>query len=242
MWKYFIESIQGKKTRKNQDYQEVNEREDKLLAIVCDGLGGAPSGEVASRLCVKSIADSFLEEYNPPYTKEWMIEIVKEANRFLYDYSVIHSKCNGMGTTMVALLINNDKGIVANVGDSRLYSYEKDQLVQITEDDSLVWEQFRKGKLKKDEMIRHPSSHLITKHIAMGRDIDLKPFEISIAKKQLFLLCSDGITDYLTDEKIHSLIDMKTTLEENSQKIIEAALNEDSDDDISIILLSNYMS
>ena len=241
MWNYFSQSLKGKKTPLNQDYLAVNERDGNILALLCDGMGGASSGEVASRLCVKSMTDSFMEEYDPPYNREWLIDIVKEANRFLYDYSVIHTKCNGMGTTMTSIMIKDHKALVVNVGDSRLYRFEKDELVQITEDDSLIWEMYKQGKLKKEQMVKHPSGHLITRHMAMDRDIEVKPLEIELTKKQLFLLCSDGVTDYVSDAKLQTLIDTKLSLEEIGQLIIEEALNEDSKDDLSIILLSSYL-
>lgn len=241
MWYSHTESIQGAKTNMNQDYLAVNQRDNTLLAVLCDGMGGEKSGEVASRLCVKSIADSYLEEYNPEYTADWLIAVVKEANRFVYDYSIIHTKCTGMGTTLVSILIRDKKFFVANIGDSRFYSYNKKEFKQLTEDDSIVWKLHKQGRLRKDEIVKHPSGHVITKSIAMERDVDPVVHEFKLGKENLFLLCSDGLTDYLTDQQIQEKLDQGETLSAKSSKLLEAALNEGSKDDISIILLSDYI-
>jgi protein phosphatase len=204
-------------------------------------MGGARSGEVASRLCVKSIVDEYLEEYNPAYSGEWLKELVQEANRFVHDYSIIHTKCSGMGTTSVVLLITEDRGFIANVGDSRLYRFQDKKFKQITEDDSMIWAYYKQGKLKKEQLVKHPSGHVLTKAIGLERMIDFKIQKITLGKKELFLLCSDGLTDFVTDKVISTIITENESLEKITKELINKALNEGSNDDISIILLSNDM-
>jgi len=242
MWNCYTESVQGYKSLVNQDYISVSERDNTILTVVCDGMGGASSGEVASRLCVKSIVDGYLEEYDPDYSGEWLKELVMEANRFVHDYSIIHTKCSGMGTTSVTMLVVEDRGFIANVGDSRLYRFQDKKFKQITEDDSMIWAYYKQGKIKKEQLVKHPSGHVLTKAIGLERMIDFKIQKVTFTKKELFLLCSDGLTDFVTDKAINTIIEENNSLEKITKELINKALNEGSDDDISIILLSNYMT
>jgi len=213
---------------------------NSLFALLCDGMGGGKHGEVASEMCVNVLSQFFLSETETQFQTGWLEDKLKLTNNLLYDHTIQNPKYEGMATTLVTLLIAGERGFIGNVGDSRLYRYREGKLEQLTEDDSVVWELYKKNLLTKDELVKHPRGYLITKAIALLRGIGFSVTETGIGQQELFFLCSDGVTDFLTDGMITEMIEKQNSLSETGKEIIALALEEGSNDDISIILLSNY--
>ncbi|MBR6396934.1 MAG: Stp1/IreP family PP2C-type Ser/Thr phosphatase [Lachnospiraceae bacterium] len=199
----------GKVRKSNQD--SVFRSETPIgnlpnLFIVADGMGGHNGGDEASRLCI----DSMCEYINNEKEEQSIIPIMEGAIRFansvIYEKSLEDPGLSGMGTTVVAAVIDNGVLYVANVGDSRLYYVEGDSLRQITEDHSLVEEMVKKGDLDRSEARFHPNKNIITRAIGVGKVIDIDYFELHTAKGGIVLLCSDGLSNMLSDSEIVSAI------------------------------------
>ncbi len=194
---------------KNEDAFAMQQISEHLAAfVVADGLGGLPAGEVASHLAVTSLIDTVrtLAPVNTTSSPAQMKEILTKgflaAARAIGDDSSKNPAHEGMATTMVAVLINDaSEVVVAYAGDSRAYSGE-DELVQITNDHSLVQELFRKGLITKDEARLHPDKNVVTRVVS---EVPVNPdFTHLRLERNTLLLCTDGLFDALTDEEIFS--------------------------------------
>jgi len=197
----------GEKRRINQDYVfcEVNSIGNlPNLFIVADGMGGHNAGDYASRFCVEFFTEHIR---NSDITSP--IALIEEAitvtNDKLYEKSKQQADYEGMGTTFVAATICDNVMYVANIGDSRLYVISN-EIVQITEDHSLVQAMVKTGELDKDEAKSHPNKNIITR--ALGTNETAQPdfFEVELDEGDIVLLCSDGLTNMLNDETIEKII------------------------------------
>lgn len=241
MWHWYSDSVKGRKTPVNQDCLSVTEKGRTLSATVCDGIGGTKGGEVASRLCVEKLTELIFSSTTQSDRRSLLVEAVRSANHYLYDYTLLHPEYQEMGTTLITLLLNENRAYFISVGDSRMYSFTKDCLRQLTEDDSYVWRLYKENLLTKEQLVKHPKGNLVTKIIPMGMDIQVVAEETDIKGDTVFLLCSDGVTDYLQDKTIENIIKENERLTAIGEKIITESLKEGSNDDISLILLSNYL-
>ena len=194
---------------KNEDTFDMQQIGDHLAAFaVADGLGGLPAGEVASRLAVTALMDTVrtLSSIDMICTAAQMKEILTKgffaASQAIEDYGSQNPDHKGMATTLVAALINDaNEGVIAYVGDSRAYSGEN-KLVQITEDHSLVQELFRRGLITQEAARLHPDKNVVSRVVSeIPVNPDMRDFCI---EKNTLLLCTDGLTDALTDEEIFS--------------------------------------
>ena len=231
----------GKTRIVNQDYVfSSQEPVGNLpnLFIVADGMGGHQAGDFASSYSVKK----FLESVSMSLQKNpHMIfrDAICYANKELIEKSRSNPELRGMGTTMVVLSILGDKAYVANVGDSRLYLLEKEELTQITVDHSLVQEMIRIGELTKESAKKHPDRNIITRAVGAGKDINADSFEFSITKDSTLLMCSDGLSNMVDDEQIVQILKQGKTPEKISKKLIETANRNGGHDNIAVIVINS---
>jgi serine/threonine protein phosphatase PrpC len=199
----------GRTRRHNEDSYVI---EPPLFAIA-DGMGGAQAGEVASRL-----ATAALKEGQPDAGGEQRIsDLIQEANRRVYDRSSSDPNTSGMGTTITVALVENDYVSFGHVGDSRAYLIRDAQMEQLTEDHSLVNELLKTGRLSREEAETHPQRSVITRALGTDPDVDVDTFSVRAESGDLFLLCSDGLTDMVSEESILDVV-------ERNRKDIDAAL------------------
>lgn len=215
-FKSFGFSDPGKVRNRNEDSFLCNEGEG--LFLVADGMGGHASGEIASKLAIdiveKFIIDS--RKKNIKWPVEYNNELSLEQNRLLAgtfagnlkirEVGTQNPSKEGMGTTLVGCLIDADNLVIVNVGDSRLYRIRDGEIKQVTRDQSLIGEWERKGELTREEARRHPKKHILTSalgYLSGSSDIDIINKEI--ARKDLYLICSDGLYNMMDDEKILSI-------------------------------------
>jgi len=177
----------------------------KLLAVA-DGVGGKENGEVASSFAIDTLREWFINTpghklENSNYLKRNIEKTIKFINNFLY-----LAKNDECSTTLTCAVINANDTIIANVGDSRAYIVTGEEMTQVTRDDSLVWYYYEQGELSKDQIRFHKGSSLITKSI--GSDLDVDPEISRIPNKNYkgLLLCTDGVTDCLSDSKLAQLV------------------------------------
>ena len=229
----------GEKRRINQDYVfcEVNSIGNlPNLFIVADGMGGHNAGDYASRFCVEFFTEHIR---NSDITSP--IALIEEAitviNDKLYEKSKQQADYEGMGTTFVAATICDNVMYVANIGDSRLYVISN-EIIQITEDHSLVQAMVKTGELDKDEAKSHPNKNIITR--ALGTNETAQPdfFEVELDEGDIVLLCSDGLTNMLNDETIEKIIrENADNLQTATEILVKQANENGGKDNITVIIV-----
>ena len=202
----------GRMREINQDKFEYYLPEDDarlatrgLLFIVCDGMGGHAAGQVASELATKTFIDVYLQHPAQDATQA-MQAAVQAANRFVMDNARAFPARKGMGTTLSALLLIQDQAFVVQVGDSRVYRVRNGELLQLTMDHTVPNELHRLGMIAEEDIAKHPQHHMLTR--AVGIEGDIKPdIEVHDLKAaDVFMLCSDGITNHVPDDEVASIL------------------------------------
>jgi protein phosphatase len=211
--------------------------------LVCDGMGGAAAGEIASSLAVEEMVRLLEHEAGSengsraasmPLLAE---EAIAQANEAIFSRSQHNEKLSGMGTTLVGLLAEERRVWVFNVGDSRCYLFRNGRLEQITLDHSLVEEQVRLGRMSRSEALRSPLRNVITRALGTQNHVTPDIFELEPEPGDLFLLCSDGLTRELTDTLIGSMLGVDLPLDAMCTRLVEAAKKAGGHDNITCILV-----
>jgi protein phosphatase len=231
---YAVASDTGRRRRRNEDNYVV----EPPLFAVADGMGGAQAGEVASRL-----AASALEGGGAPQVEtaslsgpERVNALIQEANRRIYDRASTDPTASGMGTTMTVALVEGMRVVIGHVGDSRAYLVRGDSMEQLTEDHSLVNELLKSGKLSEEEAQIHPQRSVITRAVGTDPDVDVDAFTIEAEDGDVFLICSDGLTDMVDDVDIlHLVDDNRDDLEKAVRALVEFANKEGGEDNITAV-------
>ncbi len=233
----------SRKNNPNEDTFILEKMEDGcLLAVVCDGMGGANAGEIASGLASKTFMGFLSEKYsgwNENQLKKNMREAVSRANKAVFDASVGESGLSGMGTTIVAAFINEEgEAVLANVGDSRAYLVGEEGLCQLTHDHSLVNEMILRGEISKLEAHRHPSRNLITRAVGVEPEVKCDIYTHKAKKGDFILLCSDGLSDQVSEPEIYYEIYESGHPELACQSLVELANSRGGSDNITMILIA----
>ncbi len=228
----------GLKRNNNQDFVYASNHSVGTLAgllIVADGMGGQAAGDLASRLCVETMVDA-IQASTQTGAVRVLAEAIREANRAVSSKAASDPALDGMGTTIVAAVPENGSLIVANVGDSRLYLIDDDRIEQITHDHSLVEEMVRAGKLKREQARNHPKKNIITRAVGETGDPEVDFFDVALNRGDIALLCSDGLTNMVEDERIFRIVRGSRNLQEAGGRLIEAANRAGGKDNISVVL------
>lgn len=233
-------SIRGEFRDLNEDRTGVfYNKTNQVLFLVADGMGGHAHGEVASKFVNDEIQKAWQSEnlIKSDYAEEFLRALVIKTNRKLYDLQNVHEDYRGMGTTLVLASIIDDTIFILNIGDSRAYVMKGRSIEQVTTDHSFVNLLVESGEITKEEAINHPKRNVITK--AMGTDRLIQPDIFRLRNKQYdyILLASDGLTDVLREDSIHSTVYQKNlSLQERLDSLIRQAEENASRDNISICL------
>ena len=231
----WVISDKGLKREGNQDSFLVDERLG--LFIVADGVGGHQGGEVASALAVETVREVVGHPKAHRFTaKEVLFQAYEEASHRIYDRATQELRLSGMGTTMVMGYVRDTKLYIANVGDSRAYLYRKPYVWQVTEDHSLINEQVRLGLLTEEQAHKAVGKNVITRSVGFERDVFPDVIEREISSGDVFLFCSDGLTGMVAD-KMMSQIFNQTPIEKVTPKMIESALDNGGDDNVTVLVL-----
>lgn len=245
---YSCASHIGKVRTNNEDYcgGEVIEIEDKNtigIFAIADGMGGHKKGEVASKLAVENII-SFLKEnlvQNENIKIDYIDDILKQAyntvNSIIHKKSIEDIECEGMGTTLVTAVIYKNNLYVANVGDSRCYLYHNNKFDKITIDHSIVEELIRANVITESEAKTHPRRNHITR--AMGTDemVIVDIFKSSLDSDDVVLLSTDGLTGFVEDLQIESVVSQNKNMDEISEELINMANDISGKDNVSVVLI-----
>lgn len=239
-----VHSNVGKKRQTNQDYADYFKSEnEQYLFVLCDGVGGHQSGEIASELTVKFIGQRFLETkegITENNVERWIESTILSVNQYIYDESLSESQLAGMGTTLILALIVEDKFYIAHVGDSRAYAYNNKNLTQLTEDHSLVNELIRSGEITEEEGTRHPRRNVVTQSIGVTLDVSYELQTIALSHLDSLMLCSDGLTNMLNKDQLTHYFVSHDDIELLGSHLIDAANAAGGTDNITIILASNF--
>ena len=232
----------GKKRRDNQDVFKIlkDDESDVAVIVVCDGCGGMRGGSVASSIAaevfIKHISTFLLTSNDTSKIAEKMSEAVNYANRAVYEKSTQASEYMGMGTTLTALVSTSDGEILVNVGDSRAYHITTSSIKQITKDHTVVEDMVMRGDLTRDEARNHSRKNLITRVVGT-RDNKLPDiFFLSLMQGEYILLCSDGLTDIVTDEEILNNFQQEHSVKKFCEELINIALSRGAPDNITAVL------
>ena len=228
----------------NEDY--IQWFVESGLVILADGMGGHNAGEVASELAVHSISDALEDVLSPDIKdgteldfKEAVNEAVVFANDEINQHANTHPECNGMGTTVVMALFHNNSVIVASVGDSRIYRFRKGELEQVTTDHSLVQEMIDNGYMSEEEAMNSSNRNLITRALGIAEDVKVDVSQLEIEQDDIYLFCSDGLSDMVDDQQIFaSLVKTRDDIERGCQELIKLANDNGGHDNVSVILVA----
>ena len=218
----------GRKRRRNEDAYVC---EPPLFAIA-DGMGGAQAGEVASRLAAAALRESGAAAGG----EQRIVDLIQEANRRVYDRSSTDPTTSGMGTTITVALAEDGQVAFGHVGDSRAYLIREGTMEQVTEDHSLVNELLKSGKLSPEEAETHPQRSVITRALGTDPDVDVDTFTIAAETGDLFLLCSDGLTDMVEEHAILELVERnRGDIDAALKALVKAANRGGGEDNITVV-------
>lgn len=230
----------GYHRKKNQDsYCCVYNQNQDFLVLVCDGIGGNKAGEVASAEVVRYFQEVFSKNYgflNLLEARHYFREHIQKVNSHIARLSNSNNEYEGMGTTLTGLFFCEFGTLILNIGDSRCYGISNHKMTILTEDDSLVAEMLRMGEITIEESLTHPKRHFLTKALGIWPQIDVRIDEAE--KFDWYLVCSDGLHGYVSEEEMLLLIDDENlSLTEKAEKLKEAALQKGGYDNITFVLL-----
>jgi protein phosphatase len=227
----------------NQDAYAVGELAGEVAwAVVCDGMGGAAGGNIASALAVKVINDKINTSYNEKMRessiKNMLDSAITAANIEVFDMADSHPELAGMGTTVVCAIVRDNMAYIAHVGDSRAYIADKNELRQITTDHSLVQDLVNKGEITAEEAEKHPNKNVITRAVGVDKKIDIDFAETEINEDEVLLLCTDGLTNYVsTNEMFDDISDGQYYA--FADRLVKRAISNGGGDNITVVAMAN---
>ena len=241
---YFGITDKGRVRPTNQDIYRLEMRPEKESAfvLVCDGMGGANAGNVASRFA----ADSFLADAagaldsapDEIVRHKTMLHALEKANDTVFGLAGRQPEFRGMGTTLVGAFVQGRQASILNVGDSRAYLFDGETLRQVSEDHSYVEEMRRLGRISAEDARTHPQKNLITRAVGVDATVDGDLFEVELRDTDILLLCSDGLTGMVEDEKIAEVLAKAGTLEDKGRELLSLALEGGGRDNITVALFT----
>ncbi|HEX2946548.1 MAG TPA: Stp1/IreP family PP2C-type Ser/Thr phosphatase [Clostridia bacterium] len=230
--------------------REINEDSYRILPgssespcvfIIADGMGGHNCGEVASSMAVAHLGEAITSEgagiCSSKDVGAELRRLVEDTNRVVFDKSLERPEVNGMGTTLTMAVIDGNTITAAHVGDSRLYLIRKGKMQQLTEDHSYIGELVKKGSLTREEAEHHPGKNIITRAIGSSRDLEVDILSLKIDREDIFMLCTDGLTNMLGEDEIYNVI-VENDPETACSELIEAAKTKGGEDNITVIVIN----
>jgi protein phosphatase len=232
----------GRVRRQNQDVFKVLYDEDRNVAVlvVCDGMGGARAGNVASAIA----ADAFMHQMGK-YIEDIglqsdvamkMADAVLAANKAVYEKSIENDEYTGMGTTLTAAITTAQGEVVVNIGDSRVYHVTPSGITQITKDHSVVEDMITRGDLTRAEAYLHPNKNLITRALGSSDDEEPDVFFLDLNPGEHILLCSDGLSNVVLDSEILFVLQHGKSVRECCEVLVEMALSRGAPDNVTAVI------
>lgn len=229
----------GKCRKNNEDAYYVSDETSPLhgLYIVADGVGGSNAGEVASNGAILSFLEYVKSHKDTQEVTDLMTGGFQYANQLIFEESKTSKALAEMGTTMVAAIIQDDKAYIAHVGDSRAYLMKKEILSQLTTDHSYVMELVKKGEITKEQAAVHPDRNSITRAVGIEERVETDLAVFPVEKGDLLLLCTDGLSDSLTEEELAQMLRQKKSIRKKAKQLVETANLRGGYDNITLVLV-----
>ncbi len=232
----------GRKRESNQDnFFYLKAKTNSCFALVCDGMGGQNGGSVASKmvkdLFCKRITKDIINQLSDDEIKKLIFNCYEEANFKIFEKSFDVDELKGMGTTCITVFVNEDKLMIFNVGDSRVYVKSDEILKQLTVDHSYVQTLVDCGEITKEEARVHPRKNEITKAVGISQNINIDFTNINVNKDDVVLMCTDGLTNYCSDDQIKKIINKNENISLCVQNLIKIANSNGGYDNITAVLI-----
>lgn len=234
----------GKTRPINEDNFYVSEYVSKMNAIyamVADGMGGHNAGETASGAAIGEVSEFinqyFTDQVPAEQIRDLLIAAIKSANKLIYSEGQDNVKFAGMGTTLTVCFLYGNHATVAHVGDSRAYIIREDVIHKITSDHSLVAELLQSGQITPEQARNHPQKNVITRAVGTDPHIEIDVYEFEVRTNDIILLCTDGLSNMLTDQEMYRLIQEAEGMEEAAHTLVDAANENGGFDNITAVLL-----
>jgi protein serine/threonine phosphatase len=237
----FANSDIGKVRDMNQDSYYISDKDDKIkLYIVADGMGGYKGGEIASKLAIESSKNYIINNFDQiKKERDQIIELIKNAieyaNMVVYEKSKEVPELAGMGTTIDVCLIYSNRIYIGHIGDSRVYRLRKDFFRKLTVDDSYVEQLVKEGNITKEEAYNHPKKNMLTKALGCTAFVEPTVLVKGFMKGDILLMCTDGLTNMLKDDKICEII--KQNSEQASKDLVKKANEQGGYDNITAVII-----
>ena len=227
----------------NQDtFRILKLSREQLLTLVCDGMGGAKSGNIASKIAADIFCDEIKKNTRSSMKQEqidtMLLDAVELANKAVYEQSQLGDEYKGMGTTLVAAFFQKNSVTVVNVGDSRAYLCSSDGISGITVDHSLVEMMVQRGEITREQAKTHPGKNLITRAIGTEADVEADLYHMLSDKGTAIVLCSDGLSNTMSDQEILFEVIHGTNRQDCCQRLVKIANYRGSPDNVTVVLVS----
>ncbi len=210
----------------------------RVLLVVCDGMGGQSHGELASRIAITTLANSFSESpilVNQYFELAWLRKVIKAANKQIFNMSQSNKEYHGMGSTITAVLVSSDHIVIGHVGDSRAYILKDGEFEQLTEDQTYVAYLVRSGQLKPEEALTHPKRHVLNNALGTYPSLSL---DLSVHKYngEQLLLCSDGLYNNVDISDISTIVKTDDSPQQKCDQLISLANANGGSDNIAVVV------
>ena len=227
----------GRRRRTNEDC--LGQDAGIGLYLVADGMGGHTAGQVASTLAIDTVLEAVRAgTVGDGSLTERLRRAVAMANTRIFSAGEARAELAGMGTTLVALLVEGSRAAVAHVGDSRVYRVRAGRIRQLTDDHSLVGELQRRGEISADAAREHPHRHVLTRAVGVRPEAEPDLGELALEPGDVFVLCTDGLTHHVRDEEIAKAVEGEGDLGEASRRLVGLANARGGEDNITVLLVS----
>lgn len=211
------------------------------LAIVADGMGGHRAGDVASDMTIKNLKglwENSTQIHTAEEAEKWLERAVLQVNKEIFDHSLTNTECEGMGTTIVAVICTNLFATIVNIGDSRCYLLNETGFKQLTEDHSLVNELVRSGQISREDAEHHPRKNVLLRALGTEESVEMDVKTIIFEEEDALLLCSDGLSNKVSQEEMESIITNKEmSLEDKAGEFIKRANQYGGEDNITLAIV-----
>lgn len=237
----FSKTDRGRVRTDNQDaYFAGKITDDAVFAVVCDGMGGANAGNVASELAVRHISEYIIRSYRDGMdmtdTEKTLKNAIVSANISLYDKAVNNAELAGMGTTAVAAFVKDGTAVIAHVGDSRIYLVNG-EIKQLTRDHSVVQSLIESGKITPEDAKVHPRKNVITRALGAEENVAVDSDCLNLSNGDTLLLCSDGLTNFLDDKDILTVF-QNNDISAVAERLVEEANKNGGGDNITVVTVT----
>ena len=231
----------GLKRTLNEDFASYLEKEEFKIYVVADGMGGHNAGEVASQMAAEQIVNYIDEKIFQSKVDDLIVEAIKKVNKDIFDFSTTNENLSGMGTTVTACFMTKDFIHIANVGDSCCFAIRNNEIRKITKDHSLVQELIDSGSISEKEAQNHPKKNIITRALGTSSSVNVDIFQLKNNEYNLYILCSDGLTNELTKEEILQVVTEEENYTSMANKLVHLAKEKGGRDNITVLLFGGEM-